>query len=127
MPDDDPQHDASILRLVAAGNMTHEKAGQYMAEHVSKRGRNSIPEYNSIEVRTAFPTIKEFNFDEDVVGCFAILRDGLTDEVIRVELGTDPPETTERLIELVHEHYRDSLDTDALAETASIFAAMDDE
>lgn len=126
MPSDD-QHAKAISRLMAAGNMTHKREGQYTADHVTNKGRNTIPEYNRVEVRAAFPTMKEFNFDEDDMGCFVLLRDGLTDEVTRVQLGVDPPATTELLIELVRAHYCEALNTDALKETAGIFAAMDDE
>ncbi len=121
------QHKAGIARLVAAGNMTHEKAGQYVDEGVSKRVGNAIPEYDAEMVRRELPNILEFNFDEDEEGCFAILRDGTTGEDVRVPFGANPPATSEELIECVHAHYRGALNTDAMDETAALFDAMEDD
>ena len=115
-----------IARLVAAGNMTHEKAGQYTAEHVTKRARGTIPNYNRVQVRTELPNILEIQFDEDDDGCFALMRDGSTGEDVRVPLGDDPPVDTDALIACIQAHYRDSLNTDALNETAGLFAAIDE-
>ena len=123
MPSDSQKE--GIARLVAAGNMTHEKAGQYAAEHVGKRAAQTIPDYDRGAVREALPHILEISFDEDDDGCFAILRDGTTGEEVRVPLGADPPKTTADLIACVHSHYRGMLDTDALDETADLFAAID--
>lgn len=119
------EHEAAIARLVAGGHMTHEKAGQYPAEHVSKRGLNSIPDYDAAQVRAEFPTVKTFDFDEDKDGCFAMMRDGMTDETVRVPMGANPPATTADLIVCVREYYRSLLNTDALAETAALFEAME--
>ncbi len=131
MPDsttpDDTDREAGIARLVAAGNMTHEKAGQYAAEHVSKRARNSIPDYDAEQVKRELPNVLEMQFDEDGDGCFAIVRDGLNTDEVRVPLGEDPPETTDALIECIHAHYRGALNTDALDETAALFDAMDED
>lgn len=124
--DTDNEQKAGIARLVAAGNMTHEKAGQYTAEHVSKRARGSIPEYDAGQVRRELPNILEMQFDEDDDGCFAVMRDGSTGEDVRVPLGDDPPVDTDALIECVRAHYRDALNTDALDETAGLFAAIDE-
>lgn len=120
-------HEAGIERLVAAGNMTHEKAGQFTAEHVSKKARSSIPDYDPDQVKRELPTVLELQFDEDDDGCYAIIRDGVGDEEVRVPLGADPPETTDELIECIHAHYRGALNTAALDETAALFDAMDDE
>ncbi len=123
----DNEQKAGIARLVAAGNMTHEKAGQYTAEHVTKRARGTIPDYDRVQVRRELPNILEIQFDEDNDGCFAMMRDGSTGEDVRVPLGDDPPVDTDALIACIQAHYRDSLNTDALNETAGLFAAIEDD
>ncbi len=138
MPDSkqpDKEREARITRLVAADHMTHEKAGQYTADHVSKRATNSIPDYDKEMVMRAFPNALELKFDEDSDGCFVIIHDGFQvagngdadTRDVRIPLGKNPPKNTDALIKCIHAYYRGSLNTDALNKTAALFDAMDED
>lgn len=124
---DDQERQASIARLVAGGKMTQEKAGQYVADHVSDKARGNIPDYDPAVVRTELPHVLEIFFDEDDTGCFAMVEDGMLGEVVRVPLGDDPPPTTDDLVRVIQNHYAGALDTKALDKTRGLFDSFGDE
>lgn len=125
MANEEPDRDALIDRLVTAGHMTRDTPGVTIADHVSKKARKLVPDYDPALVRKEMPHVLDIFFDRESSGnMLALLRDG--NEEVTVPLGEVCPATTEDLIEVIREHYRKSLDTKSLKEAEDLFAAFDD-
>jgi len=99
-----PERRDAVEKLVKAGGLRHPEPGQYYSEAADPEFRATFPSYELGKIRDAFPRLLQIDFDQGQGGLVVVLKDGHT--TTEIPIGEQPPETTERLVEIIQEFMR---------------------
>lgn len=111
---------AAIASLVEQGKMKHQTTGIYF-EGGTEEQRALVPKYDLEVFQREFPDMIQFALDMDDQGDFTMtIYDGNKQEMT-IELGREPPPTTEAMVNRVRSHFRSLIDKSGLDELNDMF------
>ncbi len=120
---------AAIARLVQRGGLRHESPGQYFP---GTKTKDDYPPYDYRAIAQAFPQALQMHFDDEfdeggkLVNISLTIMDGKGPDVV-IALGKAVPDSTEKLIKAIHDHYRKAFNLDAMREAEDAFAGFRDD